>query len=477
MRQLNLQQIHEALGDLKISAQIISSPVQVFSGIATDTRISMQGQLFIALVGEMFDAHDFIEKAISQGAVGVIGHRFQPEVISKYSNQVTFVFVSDTLLALQSLATWSRRQFKGQVIGITGSNGKTTTKEFAASVLSTRFNVFYSKGSFNNHWGVPFSLLQIPDHADFAVIEMGMNHGGEITRLVQIAEPDIVMCTMVGRAHIEHFGTIDKIAEAKSEIYEAARPSSIFGFNLDNPWTEKMFRKYSSKAKLVKTFSSEKPDAHVCLKLKSMNLTSLEIEGSIEGVAGEVRVPVFGEQNIVNLMSAAVLGLCAGLKPEDVWNGLAKCQTIWGRNQVVQTQCGAQALFDAYNANPDSMKALLFNVQKMQCDGKKIGVFAEMLEMGEHAAELHFELGALVARAGFKNVYFVGPSFKHFAAGLESQNYHGNQMTLASQSVELIEDLKRTLQNHDFIVFKGSRGMHLEKVLKALSPLDWIEKN
>lgn len=477
MRAFKLSEIKTAFSDLKIAFEMRSETTQQFSAIATDTRKEMKGQLFLALVGEAFDAHQFLETAVKQGASGILAHHFEEDFIQKYSSTVTLILVPDTLLALQALGTWSRRQFQGKVIGITGSNGKTTTKEFTASVLSTKYQVHYSKGSFNNHWGVPFSLLQIPSDAQVAVIEMGMNHFGEITRLVQIAEPDIVLCTMVGRAHIEHFGSEEKIALAKAEIYEAASGNAVFAFNLDNPWTHKMFQKYQSQSQTVKTFSSHLEKADVHLRIKAMTLEHLEVEGQIAGVSKAVTVPVFGEQNIVNLMSAAVLGLCAGLSAYEVWKGLSNCHTIWGRNQILQLKSGAQVLFDAYNANPDSMKALLLNIQKISCQGHKIGVFGEMLEMGEQAAQLHFELGEQVAQSGFEKVYFVGANYESFTKGLMAKKYSGIVQAQAAQSQQMITDLQAAVGGQDLLVFKGSRGMRLENLLRPLEPLDWIEKN
>ncbi len=385
MRAISLQQIQEAT-----RAQVISQPNQNFVGIGTDTRVDLSGQLFIALKGESFDAHAFLCKAVEQNAAGILIHEGF-EQIEKFKDKITILKVNDTLKALQSLGTWARRQSRAKVIGITGSNGKTTTKEFTAAIVGSAKSVHYNEGSFNNHWGVPFTLLQLDPGKDVAVVEMGMNHAGEIIELVKIAEPDVVVCTMVGRAHIEHFGTIEKIAEAKEEIYITASKQSTQVFNLDTDQTHLMFmraRERNPGGKFI-TFSSLNPEADVFLKIINLSMSDLQVEGTIKNIKGQVRVTVFGSQNLTNLMAAAAVALGAGLNPDEVWKGLEKCRTNWGRNQLVHLKSGAQLIFDAYNANPDSMKALIDNIKLLKNPGKKIGVFGELLEMGEFAGDLH----------------------------------------------------------------------------------------
>lgn len=467
MRAMNLSQIIEAT-----KAQVISQVQDQFSGIGTDTRKDLSGQLFIALKGESFDVHDFLSKAIEQNAAAVMIHANE-STLQAYKNKVTILKVPDTLIALQNLGTWSRRQSRAKIIGITGSNGKTTTKEFAAAVISSAKSVHFNKGSFNNHWGVPFTLLQLPTDIDVALVEMGMNHAGEITQLVKIAEPDVVVCTMVGRAHIEHFGTIEKIAEAKQEIYLASSNKTLQVFNLDNEQTKKMYSRARESNANTLTFSALDSQADVHLKISQMTMSELVIEGSIRGYSGKVSVPVFGAQNLVNLMAAAALGLAVGLSPEQVWNGLKNCRTNWGRNQLVNLQSGAEMIFDAYNANPDSMRALLDNVKLLKNSGKKVGVFGEMLEMGEHASELHKELGALVGRAGFDKVYFTGEHARDFYDGLQAAQFSKACFIEKEFKDEMAQQLSSELQSGDIAVVKGSRGMKLERFVLPCKPLNF----
>ncbi len=473
MRAMDVQTIEKVTG-----AQVISSKANIFSGIGTDTRADLSGQLFIALKGEAFDAHGFLDKAAAQGAAGLLIHE-ENELTKKLVGQVTILKVPDTLKALQQLGNWARRQSHGKVVAITGSNGKTTTKEFTAALIASAKSVHVNKGSFNNHWGVPFTLLQLDPAKEVAVVEMGMNHAGELTELVHIAEPDVVVCTMVGRAHVEFFGTIEKIAEAKEEIYNAASDKAIRIYNLDNEQTHNMYVRGQEKFSHSKimTFSSEDPRADVHLVISSMNMNEIFVKGVIGGLEGQARVQVFGAQNLTNLMAAATLGLSVGMTPNQVWAGLPECKTNWGRNQLVHLKSGAQMIFDAYNANPDSMKALIDNVKLLTVPGKKVGVFGQMREMGSASPSLHFELGERVGAAGFDKVYFIGDDADSFMQGLKKVGYAKAAMIQKDFTDDAGKDLAQTLKGGDIAVVKASRGTKLERFVFPCEPLDFSEKS
>ena len=468
MRAMSLEQIVAAVE----KAQIVSKRQTEFTGIGTDTRQDLKGQLFVALKGEAYDAHQFLDKAVAAGAAGVLVHEL-PTQFNSIGDSVTVIKVADTLKALQQMGRWARRQSAAKVVGITGSNGKTTTKEFTAALLGTAQSVHFNRGSFNNHWGVPFTLLQLPTDKDVAVVEMGMNHAGEITELVGIAEPDVVVCTTVGRAHIEFFGTIEKIADAKEEIYLSAKPNATRIFNLDQELTRKMLDRAKAKFAQAKTltFSSKHSEADVYLKIDNMSLKEIVVSGSIGGLSGSAVVPVFGSQNLTNLMAAACIGMACGMSAVQIWQGLSACRTNWGRNQLVTLKSGAQLIFDGYNANPDSMRALLDNVQRVSIAGKKIGVFGQMLEMGELSAELHEELGHLVGQTGFDQVYFVGHEVEAFRRGLQKAEYQGQSFLEPEFKESVAVHLSRELQGGDLAVVKGSRGMKLERFVLPCEPV------
>ncbi|MGE3757128.1 MAG: UDP-N-acetylmuramoyl-tripeptide--D-alanyl-D-alanine ligase, partial [Pseudobdellovibrionaceae bacterium] len=283
-----------------------------FHNIGTDTRVSLKGQAFFALKGDAFDAHAFLPQAVAQGAAVLVVHD-EKLVTEKLKSQISVVLVSDTLIALQDLSQFYRKQMQAKVVGITGSNGKTTTKEFTAAIMEPYKKVHYNKGSFNNHWGVPFTLLAIEPQHEIAIVEMGMNHAGELTTLAKIATPDVVVVTTVGRAHMEAFGTLEKIAEAKNEIYSASPADSTRIYNLDNPECRKFFaeaKKLYPKAKIISF--GQASEADVSLQLVSMDLRSLTLRGRIGAATHRVTVPVFGAQNVTNLMAACSLGLAIG---------------------------------------------------------------------------------------------------------------------------------------------------------------------
>lgn len=468
----------------------------VFVGVGTDSRVDLTGQLFFALVGDVHDAHTHLVQAVEKGATGLVVHRDLSEeerakveaLVKSKGFPVAIVHVADTLKGLQELARHWRRKSSAMILGITGTNGKTTTKEFAAAIIGSRLRVQYSKGSFNNHWGVPISLLSIAPEHEVAIIEMGMNHLGELKSLSRLVEADAVVCTMVGRGHLEGVGSVEGVAEAKAEIYEFAPPRATFVFNLDNEHTKKMREKYAVEGRRRLGFSTDlDAGADVAMKVVAMTPDSIEVEGVIKGIAGRVVVPVFGAQNVTNLMAASCLALAAGLSPQDIWAALPLCRSAWGRNQWVQLKSGARVLFDGYNANPESMAAALENARllKESFQGRKIAVLGEMRELGEHAAALHEEVGVLTAQAGFDEAIFIGPSHEFFTRGLrvDAEAAGGMRDGLlralkASPSFDesIAKELSSRLKTGDFVLIKGSRGMSLENFLKALEPLDFAAK-
>ena len=456
------------------NGKIISSIQTDFSEMGTDTRIDLTEKLFIALKGNLFDAHDFLDTAASQGAGLLIVHRLDQK-FENLKDKVSIILVDDTLKALQDFSREYRQTLKTKIIGITGSNGKTTTKEFAAQILNEYKKTHFNKGSFNNHWGVPMTLLQIPQDAELAILEMGMNHAGEISQLVKIANPDVVVCTMVGRAHIEFFGSIQKIAAAKSEIYMDSREDCIRVFNQDQDLTFDMMYPVSKKypASRMLSFSSKNKDCDVYFKIDEVDSKGLKISGQIGSHAGSAEVPIFGQHNLVNLMAAANLAYAVGMPAHKIWKALLLCKSTWGRNQFIQTHIGVQVLFDGYNANPDSMKALLENIPLVKTTGKKIGVFGQMKELGSQAQEMHFELGKSVALSGFDHVYFIGQDFESFEKGLISSRFQ-NYVVAADLTEIMGQSFINRLKPGDFVVIKGSRGAKTERFVELCDPRDWV---
>ncbi len=459
--------------------KVITQNQTEFAGVGTDSRQLLENTLFIALQGEAHDAHRFLDQAVEQGATALLIHKWEPEY-EHLKGRVTIVLVDDTLKALQSLSTFRRNQALAKVIALTGSNGKTTTKEFLAAILKPYFNVHYNQGSFNNHWGVPLTLLGIMPEHDLVICEMGMNHPNEISELVGIARPNVVGVTMVGRAHLEGLGSIEAVSLAKEEIYSSVINPQHAVFNLDNPWTAKMlvpFKNKNPKSKII-TFSEYNSDVpneniDVQLSIKSFSVSHISIEGTILSTFGSCELEIFGAHNITNLMAAVSFALSTGLTPDQIWRSLPNCKNTWGRNQILKTQIGATVVFDGYNANPDSQKALIENIKLFTKNSsqKYIGVFGDMKELGDQSCILHEELGELVASAPFDIVWFVGPHCEFYNNGFIRKNKNNKITVFTSNEVDhdICLKINSQLKANDLMVIKGSRGMKLEKVLTELN--------
>ena len=280
-----------------VNGNLLSSPYEEFSSYCTDSRDpKIPGSFFIALVGDNHNAHDFIPKAVKAGARGVLCHQWK-DTWEPLKQKASFIKVPETLKALHHLASSRRNEISAKVIAITGSNGKTTTKDFLHQILSTQGKTRASRGSFNNHWGLPFTILNTKPTDRYCVLEMGMNHPGEITSLNHIARPDLATVVNVGKAHLEHFENgIRGVAEAKEEIYLSAPKNSRFVFNIDNPWTEKMSTRHERHHNLC--FSNQNPKADVCLKIQKKTEKGFLVQGHIGGIQDQVEVNFWGNKTL-----------------------------------------------------------------------------------------------------------------------------------------------------------------------------------
>lgn len=458
-------------------AQIVSEPYKEFSEIGTDTRKNLTDQIFIALKGDTYDAHNYLDQAVAKGAKALLVHEL-PDQFKHLKDKVSILLVQDTLKALQDFSHEYRKTLATKIIGITGSNGKTTTKEFTAQILGQYKKTHYSQGSFNNHWGVPLTLLSTPQDAEFAVVEMGMNHAGEITQLVKIADPDITVCTMVGTAHIEFFGSKENIAKAKSEIYLEVKPETIRIFNQDLDLTFDMMYPVAKKfpAARMLTFSEKNQEADVFFKIDELKMKEIKITGIIAAEPGTATIPIFGKQNVTNLMAASAIAYACKLTPKQIWQALPSCKTAWGRNQFIETKNQAEILFDGYNANPDSLGALLENIPMLKCTGKKIGVFGQMKELGEQSAEAHTAVANLAGNCGFSQIYFIGEDYAAFQKGLAGSNFKGQVFIQPDFDSTLGENLGGSIERGDIVVIKGSRGAKTERFIPFCHPVNWQGK-
>ncbi len=450
--------------------QVRSAAHADFFGVGTDTRHSLEGLLFIPLKGAQFDAHDFIANAVEQRARVILHSQWRAEW-EPLTKLATFVQVPDTLQALQSLARFWRKKNNYRVVAITGSNGKTSTKDFTYGLLKDTIPTHASKGSYNNHWGVPLSILGANSKVKTVVLEMGMSKSGEIWRLCQIAEPNVVAVTTVGKAHIGELGSQAKIAEAKEEIYTAA-PTAIHIFNMDNEWTMRMQSR--SHAKQIK-YSSFNPEVDVHFRAQRLNWDGLDILGHVQTVPGHTWVHVVGRQNTVNLMCAAAIALAVGLRPEEIWAKLSLIHDeAWGRNQILQLENGARVFFDAYNANPDSLCAMFKNLYEMDVDGRKFLVVGDLQELGTFTDASHEEVGERAGAVGFEAIWYIGKNSAAFARGLAKSGKQKTFLISAGIDAQMCKKFGEQLAPGDLVAVKGSRGIGLEAVVESwalLTPL------
>ena len=458
------------------NAELLSSPHTSFKSYSIDNRENnIKDCLFIPLVGEVHDAHKFVSSAIENGATGVLVHKWESEWES-LKEKATFIKVEDTLKALQSFSKAWRKELNGKVLALTGSNGKTTTKDFLGQILSQFGSTHVSYGSFNNHWGVPFTLLDCDKSTEFCVTEMGMNHAGEISLLMSIADPDYVTVTNVGKAHMGNFSNgIEGVAAAKEEIYESAKAQARLLFNIDNKWTLEMYKKYMDRASF--TYSTKNFSADVYFKKKNQTETGMLIEGQIGGVLGKKEVHFWGDQNIENLAAAVTLAYIGGCKPEKIWDVLDHCHTGWGRNQWLKLESGGKVLFDGYNANPDSFQQLLDNITTLvQSEQKCVAIFGEMLELGDKTSEEHYQLGLKAGSLPWEECLFIGPSAADFERGFKDSKNHKKPVILNTYKESLDLDLLSMVDNESQFIVKGSRGGALERVVERLKPIGFLPK-
>ncbi len=432
---------------------------RTYEGVTTDTRKSCTGCLFVALKGERFDAHQFLAQAAAQGAAGALVQRGKrlPELPADFATYE----VEDTLAGLGALARFHRLRFTLPLAAITGSNGKTTAKEMTHAILATRGPALKSEGNLNNEVGLPLTLLRLERNHLAAVVEMGMNHPGEIGRLTALARPDAGLITAIHPAHLLGLGSVEGIAAAKGELFRNLRPSATAVVNLDDPRVVEQARSLSSK-KI--SFGGAK-DADVRLvRVETRGTAGLLAALEYQGREYAVRLAFVGEHNAQNAAASFALAIALGYLPEECVRGLEAARPQEHRLSLVAAPAGITILDDSYNANPSSMAAALKTLRSLAGRGRAVAVLGDMLELGSSEAREHRSIGELASRSA-QVVAFFGPRFgegHRTAAGLGSNAAHFEELE------GLLDWLRPRLQKGDFVLVKGSRGMRLERVVQQL---------
>jgi len=413
------------------------------------------GQIFFAVKGERLDGHDFVGEALEKGAVAAIVRR---DRLGCYADKTRLLAVEDTLVALQTLATAVRRLWGRPLVAVTGSAGKTTTKEAIAHVLGSRFGVLKSEGNFNNHFGLPLMLLKLePQHA-VAVIEMGMSHAGEIRALARIAQPEIGVVTNVAPVHLEFFDSIAEIARAKFELIESLPASGTAILNADDQYVSQFARGFKGKKVMYGT--------HAAADVRAENIQPKGVEGSeFDVLIGSVRehaaLPLVGAHNVLNALAAVAVGVEGGLNPSEAVGALAMLTPADKRGQVLQLG-NITVINDCYNSNPTALNAMVDALAAMPAQ-RRIVVAGEMLELGPAAEEIHRAAGKHVA--GKRIDVLVG--VRGLAqAMVNGASQAGTRAEFMATPEEAGEWLAREARNGDVVLLKASRGVKLERALE-----------
>ncbi len=434
-------------------------------GVSIDSRTVSAGELFIALQGDRFDGHDFVPDAIRKGAWGALVERSVLEQrFAAMSGLRNVIPVEDTLVSLQEMAMMHRKKYPVPVVGITGSNGKTTTKEMLASILLRSGPVLKNEGNLNNHIGVPLTLLKLNDRHRAAVIEMGMSGLGEIGTLARIAVPSVGVITNIGPAHLEFLGSIDTVARAKAELLQGLPGSGTAVLNADDPFFGTLRGAFAGR---TLSFGIEaKADVRADGIRQGQDATDLSLHA--DGRSVKVRIRTAGRHNVYNALAAAAAAVALDRPLETVRHGLEDFRPVAMRSEIRDHQ-GITVIADCYNANPASMQAALEMLGSLRQGGRKlIAVVGDMLELGEAGPEAHRAVGRTAAVLGIDLLVTVGPLAVHAAEGALGAGMAKDQVVEAGTTSRAAEVLRARARPGDTVLVKGSRGMKMEKILEEL---------
>jgi UDP-N-acetylmuramoyl-tripeptide--D-alanyl-D-alanine ligase len=443
-----------------ISAAKPVPSAEVAQGYSIDSRTIGRGELFFAVKGERFDGHDFVEPVLKNGAAAAVVRKDQ---VTRYGAEKRLLAVDDTLVALQTLATAVRKLWGKPLVGVTGSAGKTTTKEAIAHVLASRFRVLKSEGNFNNHFGLPLMLLKLEPEHDVAVIEMGMSHAGEIRALAKIAQPEIGVVTNVAPVHLEFFDSIAGIARAKYELVESLPASGTAILNADDDYVSQFGRDFKGQVLMYGTRATA--------DVRAENVIARGAQGSefdvvTAGYREHAHLPLIGEHNVLNALAAVAVSLARGVKLADAVAALATLAPADKRGEVVQLG-NITVINDCYNSNPTALQAMVDALAAMKA-GRRIVVAGEMLELGPAGAEMHRSAGQHLAEKKIDMLLGVRGLAQSMVQGARDA---GAQAEFVETPEEAGDWLARETKDGDVVLLKASRGVKLEKALEAWKKL------
>ena len=445
---------------LEAPASVANAGALVASGYSIESRTVARGELFFAVRGERLDGHDFVGGALGRGAVGAVVARARVAALPDVVLSAPLLIVEDPLTALQSLAAHVRRYWGKRVVAVTGSAGKTTTKDAVAAALGAGFNVLKSQGNLNNAFGLPLQLLRLEPEHEMAVVEMGMNHAGEIAALCRIATPDWGVVTNVGTAHVENFADGQAgIARAKFELVESLPASGVAFLNCDDPYVSQFGRDFAGRA----VYFGAGPCADPQQVDAKEDLKGLHVKFRSGERKGEFTLKLLGAHNASNALAALAVALEAGVDLDAAVRALEKLSAGDKRGQVIEAG-GATILNDSYNSNPEALRSMIRTLAARPAEGRRILVAGEMLEMGEHGPALHAECGRVASEAGLDLVAGVRGNAVHLATAACT---NGVEAVFLADAEAAGYWLRKTMRVGDVVLVKGSRGVHLERAIEV----------
>lgn len=458
----SLQEIVQATGGVLRQGRASDRYV----GLTTDSRTAQTGQIFLPLPGERFDGHDFIPGALRRGVGAVIAsHTWANRQRHPLPPTVGLVTVTDTLQALGDLAACWRRRFAGPLVAITGSCGKTTTKEMIAHVLGSRYRVLKNEMNLNNLIGMPQTLLGLSPEYDVAVVECGMNRFGEIRRLAQIAQPDIAVLTNVYPAHLEGVGSLAGVAQAKTEMLEGLKPGGRLIYNYDDPQLRQAVRRYTGP---TMGFGFDPAAVVRVLNVATDGLSVQKITMGYRDQTWDVQLQLPGPHQVANALAATAVGLSLGFQPGETAAALATFRSLDKRSQVEEHACGLVIYNDCYNANPGSMSMALKTLAALPRQGRILAALGDMLELGAATPQAHREMGALAAQLGVDLLVLYGNYKTFIREGALAAGLPPHRLIMVSSHAEGARRIKEFCQPGDVLLVKGSRGARMEKLLHCL---------
>jgi UDP-N-acetylmuramoyl-tripeptide--D-alanyl-D-alanine ligase len=442
---------------------------RLVTGVSRDSRQLPEGCLYVPLIGERFDGHAYAEDCLASGAAASIWQTDRP--VPDAIADRPLLMVEDSLAALQQLARSYRRELRARIVGITGSNGKTTTKDLTASTLAAAYRVHKTAGNLNNHIGLPLTILDMEETADFAVLEMGMSGFGEIELLTGIAEPDIAIITNVGDAHMQQLGSRAGIAKAKLEIASGLKPGGLLLINGDEPLLTEGVRSLPNIGELkVQTFglgeANDWSAGSVVIGAQESAFT-VRPSGAASKLSGAFKIPVPGKHNVSNALAVVALASHCGMTAEQMKSGLSAVKLTSMRIETVSAYNGATILNDAFNANPTAVRAAIDLVGELTGFGRKWIVLGDMLELGADESRMHRETGALIGPDQADTVLTFGERSRHTAEGA-AERLGPDKVIHFDEKAALAAYLKEHVKPNDLVLVKGSRGMRMEEIVQAL---------